>query len=346
MLGMMGAAWVAARVVVWDTPIVPETALAQSIPGRQAEDLPRRQAPPALKTDTDARSATNLSLAPQQAETSLGSPRVSGAPLVSEPALRTAASPVQQILPPPGPPADPPPIRSVPKQDLPAAAPNRPLSKRWSIDGWYAWRSGSGSPRRAAGVPLGASYGGSQGGILARLDLATGDRRPQAFVRLTHAPDLPSQSDLAFGVGLRPIGEVPLRLQAEARATRIAGRVSVAPAATLVSEVPVIALPFGLSAEGYGQTGWVGGEFDTAFVDGQVRLSRRVTGIGPVDLELGAGVWGGAQKFASRLDVGPSVTLDLRPAGVPARLALDYRQRVVGSAVPGDGIAVTLSTGF
>ncbi|WP_155805917.1 hypothetical protein [Erythrobacter litoralis] len=63
-------------------------------------------------------------------------------------------------------------------------------------------------------------------------------------------------------------------------------------------------------------------------------------------LQVGAGVWGGAQEGASRLDVGPTVAADLTVAKVPLRLSLDYHKRVAGNAQPGNGVALTLSSGF
>ena len=61
---------------------------------------------------------------------------------------------------------------------------------------------------------------------------------------------------------------------------------------------------------------------------------------------LGGGVWGGAQQGAARLDIGPSLTVDLRLGAAPARIEADYRWRVAGNAEPGNGGVVTLSTGF
>lgn len=56
---------------------------------------------------------------------------------------------------------------------------------------------------------------------------------------------------------------------------------------------------------------------------------------------------GGAQKGAARLDVGPaaSAAVGLGESG-GARLAVDWRFRVAGSAAPKSGPALTLSAGF
>ncbi|MCT2559023.1 hypothetical protein N0B51_08520 [Tsuneonella sp. YG55] len=218
--------------------------------------------------------------------------------------------------------------------------------KRWHFDGWYAWRNGSGQPRVALGGPRPPAYGGTQGGFVLRYDLGGGATRPQLYFRATHAPSRPAQADAAAGVGLRPLARVPIRLQGEARLTRTEGWTEVRPAVAAITEVPPARLALGLRGEAYAQAGFVGGREATGFVDGQVRVDRELASLAGGDLRLGFGAWGGAQKYAARLDVGPGLTLDLREAGLPARLSLDYRVRIAGGARPSNGPAVTLSTGF
>lgn len=189
-------------------------------------------------------------------------------------------------------------------------------------------------------------YGGTQGGAVVRFDIAKGGAAPALYVRATHAPGMFAQSDLAAGLSARPVARLPVRVQAEARATRIGGETEIRPALIAVSELAPIDLPAGFRLEGYGQAGWVGGRYSTGFVDGQARLDRAIANVGGAQVRLGAGAWGGAQRFAGRLDVGPSLTLDLREAGVPARVSVDYRVSVAGNARPGSGVAVTVATGF
>lgn len=350
MLALLGAAWIGARTMLWDFPVGPNTVrtqsplvqatpLAQDAPmqlGRERKLVAASVSVSRHSSSGSAPRATRLAPmgdGPRQAQPA-GTAWATGGPL---PGLLDELGVEEKFAAP---------AAGVAVMPRPTARPAAATGKRWSVEGWFAWRSGSGIPRRAAGVPFRGGYGGTQGGALARFDLSEGGRRPQAFVRLTHAPDRPSQSDIALGLGLRPHDRLPLRVQAEARATRSAGRTSIAPVATLVSELPVQELPLGFRAEAYGQAGWVGGDFATGFVDGQVRADRKVASLGRVALRLGAGAWGGAQKFTARLDVGPAVALDLHDAGVPARVWVDYRFRVAGNARPDDGIAVTLSTGF
>ena len=113
------------------------------------------------------------------------------------------------------------------------------------------------------------------------------------------------------------------------------------PAILAVTELGKVRFPLGFTGEGYAQGGWVGGRYATLFADGQARITRAVP-VGRVNIAVGAGVWGGAQKFAERVDVGPTIAL----ATAHSRLSLDYRAKVTGNASPGDGLALTLSTGF
>ncbi len=235
---------------------------------------------------------------------------------------------------------------STPTPFFPAGQVPLSRARRWSADGWVLWRRGSaGAP---AGGLLTPSYGASQAGVVLRYRLAPGSgHRPAAYLRATAALNGSNEREAALGLSARPFGEVPVSLAAEARFTSTPGSTMVRPAAFAVTELPPFALPLGLRGEAYGQAGFVGGRFATAFADGQLRVDRRLTGLGKGDVRLGGGIWGGIQKGASRIDAGPSLTLG-QPLGGPAslRLAADWRFRVAGKASPGSGPAVTLSAGF
>ena len=120
----------------------------------------------------------------------------------------------------------------------------------------------------------------------------------------------------------------------------------VRPAIFAVTEVPQMRLPLSVRGEAYVQAGYVGGDFATAFVDGQARLERQVARFGDSELTGGAGVWGGAQKGAARLDVGPTAGLSFRLGEARGHVAADYRFRVAGDAQPASGPALTVSAGF
>lgn len=227
----------------------------------------------------------------------------------------------------------------------------RPI-RRWSGDGWVLWRQEGngvimpGVGLATAGSPTGA-YGASQAGAVLRYRLSPGSpHQPTLYLRATTALDRPHGAELAAGLAVRPLSRAPFAVMAEARLAERGGEAIVRPAVAIVSTAPPVALPLGLRGEAYGQAGWVGGKDRTAFVDGQARIDRAVWRAGEAEVRLGAGAWGGAQRGASRLDLGPGATVSLPLGPLNARLAADYRQRVAGGAAPGSGVAVTFSAGF
>ena len=192
-----------------------------------------------------------------------------------------------------------------------------------------------------------SSYGASQFGAVLRYRLApTNLHRPTAYLRTTSALTGAREAEVAAGLALRPLARLPISTAAELRALRAGQRVIVRPAIYAVTELAPFELPLAFSGEAYAQAGYVGGEYATAFIDGQLRVDRKLAHVGPATVRAGGGAWGGAQKGASRLDVGPAATLGMKIGPVPSRLSLDWRFRVAGEAEPADGPALTLSAGF
>ena len=223
---------------------------------------------------------------------------------------------------------------------------------QWSVDGWLLLRPG-GNAFNAPGAGLPGTviptgfYGGSQSGLILRYFLAPGSKiNPALYLRGSSGIERPRGEELAAGVSLRPIPGLPVRLMAEGRVTRTTNGTIMRPAAALVSELPPARLPLGLRGEAYVQEGYVGGRGATTFVDGQARLEHPLAHTGSFELRAGGGVWGGAQRGASRLDIGPTATLAFRLGPVGTRVSADYRWRVSGNAAPGSGPVLTLSAGF
>ncbi|MXO49816.1 hypothetical protein GRI42_00695 [Erythrobacter gaetbuli] len=217
--------------------------------------------------------------------------------------------------------------------------------RRWRFDGWLLLR-GVSAGEVGTGPAL-SSYGGSQAGALLAYSLAPGSRRDPAFyLRASAALREPGQSEAALGVRVRPLGDRRLALHAEVRGAQTGSGTQVRPAAFATYGYENRNLPHRLGARAYAQAGYVGSDFATGFADGQLVLDREVAKFDLATLRVGAGAWGGIQKGAGRIDVGPSAGLEMEIGDVPARIGLDYRIRIAGDAEPGDGPALTLSTGF
>lgn len=225
---------------------------------------------------------------------------------------------------------------------IPVPTDNR---REWSADAWLVLREG----RSAAGSAgeLGPVYGGSQAGAVLRYSLASGSpHRPAAYLRGVQALGGGRDSDLAAGLSARPLAGVPVTAQAEVRATRRMGAVALRPAVFATAGIDDAALPQGFTARGYAQAGYVGGRDATAFADGSLLAERAVLRDARTALAAGVGLWGGAQRGAARLDLGPSAGLRFPLGEGAGRIAVDYRVRIAGNAAPAAGAALTLSTGF
>jgi hypothetical protein len=222
---------------------------------------------------------------------------------------------------------------------------HRRAGSRWSGDSWMVLRQNGRAP--ALGSFAGPSYGASQVGAVLRYRLGSASTAGlQGYIRGSSALSAPSDRELALGLAVRPLRRVPAILMGEGRMTWSGRAIRVRPAIALVSAVPPVQLPLSLRGEVYAQAGYVGGTGATVFIDGQVRVDRALPVLGLARLRLGGGVWGGAQRGAARLDVGPGLTLTMPLGPANVRVAADWRFRVAGRAEPASGPALTLSAGF
>ena len=221
---------------------------------------------------------------------------------------------------------------------------------RWSLDTSLFYRQGSGALSTSQGrQPV---YGANQIAANLQYRIAPGSRHdPRASLRIYHALVRDGETELAAGVSARPLGAVPLRFFGELRATRNPSGTDYRPAGYAVTEIPSQRLPLRFALESYGAAGYVGGEADTYFAEGQASVTREVVSFKGLDdqrmrLSVGGAAWGGAQKDAQRFDIGPTLRLDLSVGEVPARISVDWRERVAGDAAPDSGVAATVSTRF
>lgn len=332
------AGWIAARVLLWESPFVPAVAVLPvsarmmaaphqfGTTGPHAEPAiaaPRWPAAPRLTPPRPAAAKVGPIAAPGRAASALAA---SGGNV--EPASEREE----------GSGFTPPPLLQAPAETD---------GSRWSGDAWLLWREGLG-PVRATNGFVAPAYGARQVGAVLRFRLIpSSPAQPSLYLRASKALERSRDEELAAGFSLRPLRELPLTLGAELRATRVpGGPFTLRPAALAVTQLPPLQLPLRSEAEAYVQGGYVGGPYATPFVDGQLRVTRKLARLGGMNLTAGAGAWGGAQNGAARLDFGPTAALGLRLGPAGTRLSADWRFRVAGDAIPASGPALTLSAGF
>lgn len=208
---------------------------------------------------------------------------------------------------------------------------------RWRGAAWAVWRQGS-SP--SALLP---TLGGSQAGV--RLAWAANEEL-ELYGRVTVNPGRqrrPMAAEAAAGLAVRPSPRSAFALLVERREplSPAAGRGRFVAA---LAGGGTVALSPRLQLDGYGAAGVSGMSRPQPFAEGSVRAARALGSYGPVDTEVGIGAWAATQTGAHRLDVGP--TIAARLPDQRTRVAVDWRQRVAGTAAPGSGVAVTMGLDF
>lgn len=327
------AVWAASRALLWESPFVPEVA---ALPLAQQAVVPFSEMPVAALTALPPR----------------GGP-VEGARRLVPGALREAGSSKGNVatvrLPPDAGAIQ---LAGDAGGDAPAAGltprllaqPRR--AARWSGDAWLLWREGLGPVRAQQGF-IAPAYGARQIGAVIRFRLDPDSAaKPSLYLRGSKALERSRDEEVALGLSLRPVSSLPLVVGAELRAGDVGGGTRLRPAILAVTELPIMRLPLRTEAEAYVQAGYVGGPYATPFIDGQLRVTRRIAELGRLELRAGGGAWGGAQRGAARLDIGPTANVALPLGPVGTRLSADWRFRVSGDAIPQSGPALTLSAGF
>ncbi|HZF95031.1 MAG TPA: hypothetical protein VEZ20_09185 [Allosphingosinicella sp.] len=222
----------------------------------------------------------------------------------------------------------------LPQRFEPAATvtPERP--GRWSGSAWLLLRRDEG-PALAQGGTL----GGSQAGLRIGYRLNRDRDRPLSIAARLYAPAGDRRAaEAALGLEWRPLARLPVSLVAERReALGPRGRSAFAVGGH--GGVSGTRLAGGFRLDAYGQAGVVGTRSRELYADGAARVTIPAGG-----LDVGAGISGGAQPGASRLDVGPIVSLLLPSARL--RVSAEWRFRIAGDARPDSGPALTVGTDF
>ncbi len=223
---------------------------------------------------------------------------------------------------------------------MPPPAIARPANKaesRWSASAWFVLRDGRGIAPGLSGGQL----GGSQAGL--RIAYAIGDARRVAIVGRVATPLKGQGREAAVGIEWRPTA-LPVRIVAEYRVALDGG--ASGPAAGIIAGTGPAPVAFGFDLETYAQAGLIRRRRAEPYAEGAARLSRRFLSVGNATVDLGLGGWGGAQRGAERLDVGPSLGVRLPVLGTAIRASLDWRQRVAGGARPGSGPVLVIGGDF
>ncbi len=210
--------------------------------------------------------------------------------------------------------------------------------RRWWGSAWLLVRGGSVVPQ--AGL-TGGMLGGSQAGVRIGYAIDRGHRL-SLYGRVSGALSI-REREAALGVDWQPTA-LPLHLLAEQRLPLDGGQGG--PTLGVVGGLGPVRLPGDFRLEAYGQGGVILRDGGIGFADGAARLQHRIAHAGPADIALGAGAWGGAQPGASRVDIGPSIMVDMPVQSRHLRLTLDWRQRIAGDARPVSGLALTLGADF
>jgi hypothetical protein len=219
--------------------------------------------------------------------------------------------------------------------------PFNPTSEnRLTFYAYSFWRTGSSSNLDA----VAPQYGGSQSGLIATYRL-TKKEQPDVslLMRAAITPGRFADKELAVGLRTKPIASLPITVSAERR-FRANSRDQYAVYAA--GSVDNIALLLGVKGRGFAQAGAVPEKSPNLFFDAGIRAEHRIHNIGNTDLSFGAGAWAGGQRGVSRLDVGPTLSANIKLGTTRLDVSADWRFRVGGNAQPKHGPAITISTGF
>ncbi len=207
--------------------------------------------------------------------------------------------------------------------------------RHWQGSAWLVLRPGQG----IGAAPTAGQLGGSQFGarLVRTLDR---QRRLAGFVRVA-GPLRGRGAETALGLEWQP-GAAPLRFAIEQR-FGLDGMRGGPGAGAVIGLDRYLA---GFRLEAFGQAGTILRSRIEPYADGALRLTRDIAARRRTTLRIGAGSWGAAQRGVRRLDVGPTLVAIVPIGTAPVRIALDWRQRIAGTARPGSGVALTLGSDF
>ncbi len=225
------------------------------------------------------------------------------------------------------------------------------LTRRWELDA-YSLIRGIGDTVSANARPL---LGGGQSGLQIHFTPDPLSSAPfAAYGRTTIAQDWldfdDASAQAALGVRWSPLGRTMPNIGVErlfaigkngrnAWAARIAG-----------GTWKHIPHPLALDLSTYAEAGIIGMSRTDLYVGGQAYALHSIFARGATQISIGSGLWGGLQKThfsaPSRVDLGPSLQIMHGRGKGRLEARLEYRQKLLGKALPRSGAALTLVTAF
>jgi hypothetical protein len=214
--------------------------------------------------------------------------------------------------------------------------------KKWSVSGWFVFRPNEAVANGPANGQLsGSQYGARfQHGLIRVSNSANLNFNLRASAPIDNAND----REVSIGLALKIRSKLPIELILERRVPIDAG--TPAFAAILATGVNDVRISKAISLNGYLQTGFVTATRIEPFIDGSATIERDI-GLGSrSSVRVGAGIWGAAQSSTMRLDIGPLIAAQVPIGNRSLRFAAEWRQRVLGNALPASGPAISISADF
>jgi hypothetical protein len=192
-----------------------------------------------------------------------------------------------------------------------------------------------------------SQIGASQGGIRFRAPIASFQSALSLSLsaRLSQSLKQGEAPEGSIGASLSMSKRVPVELIAERRFKLGQSRDAAwsLTAATGLSEFKLTQMT---ELDGYVQLGVVGARAQRPFIGGNAVISSPLFHSDRSKVRIGVGIWGDAQRGASRLDIGPDLTVRSPLAGTSLRLSGQWRFRVAGEAKPSSGPAIVIGGDF
>lgn len=210
--------------------------------------------------------------------------------------------------------------------------------RRWQLSGYALVRTGGGR----TGIADNGQLGGSQFGLRAqRLLFRSGRLSLSANGRISGPVAEAIGNEAGIGLAIKRSGKIPVELIVERRVGLDKGGRN-AVAALVATGFDDFHLPARLLLSGYVQAGFVGLKSRDGFVDGAIRAEHALLGFKKGNIRLGAVIAGSAQPGVARVDLGPTIAARFRVARSSVRVTAEWRERVIGNALPGSGPAITV----